>query len=219
MAEKSVKPDKPDRPVKPEKAAEPPKAEAEAEAEAEATYVSSQRAVKTWSIIARFLHEGAGIVTLHKAWDSGNTEFIIFPSYAGQDPAALKPDVWTAWRHELKPPLGGHTYIRDYARVLDSIPLQSPGSLRSLDGEYALNLPEATRRFESGTPGLVALVVRVYRLARAYKFYDAAEKAEEVEGQLVPLPFDIALEGATPVLSDAELERRRSSILRSLGRG
>jgi hypothetical protein len=201
-------PEKTEKADKPAVAAEP--------TEVETPYVSDQLAVKTWSIIARFLHEGAGIVMLEKAWDSRNSELIIFPSYAGQDPEALKPDVWTAWRHELKPPLGGHVYIRDYARVLDAIPIQSPGALRLVDGESALNLAEAVRRFESETPGLVALVLQVYHLPRAYKFYDAA--AKEGAGQRVPLPYDVATEGSTRVLSDAELEMRRSALLRALGR-
>jgi hypothetical protein len=201
-------PDKTEKAEKTEKAAESPKVDE--------PYVSHQVAVKTWSIVARFLHEGAGMVTLHKAWDSRNREIILFPSYSGQDPEALKPDVWTVWRHELKPPLGGHTYIRDYARVQDAIPLQSKGALRLVDADCALNLPEAMRRFEHGTPGLVAVFLRVYHLPRAYKFYDVAEK--EGPGEFVPLPYDVLTEGSTPAVSDADFERRMAAILRALGR-
>ena len=89
------------------------------------SYVSDQLAVKTWSVIARDLHEGASVIVLHKAWDSNHKEFIIFPSYAGQDPDAIRPDVWMSWRHELKPPMAGHTRIRDFAEVVAAIPLQS----------------------------------------------------------------------------------------------
>jgi len=41
----------------------------ETSAEATEAYVSDQLAVKTWSVIARDLHEGGSIVMLHKAWD------------------------------------------------------------------------------------------------------------------------------------------------------
>ncbi len=194
--------------------ASPP--EASEAKESKESYVSSQLALKTWSVIARSFHEGWGIVSLHKAWDSRNDELVLFPSYAGQDPEALKPDLWTAWRQELKPPLGGHTYIRDHARVAEAIPLQSAGALRLLEREYALNLPEATRRFESGKPGLVALVLRVYHLTRSYKFYDVAEK--EGDGEFVPLPFDVDLEGSTPVVHDAEFDRRWARVKSILGR-
>lgn len=210
MAEKTEKADKPG------KAAAASPQDVPDKPEAVEPYVSNQLAVKTWSIVARFLHEGSGIVTLHKAWDSRNTQIIIFPSYTGQVPEALKPDVWTAWRHEAKPPLGGHTYIRDCAQVMDAIPLQSAGALRFVDSEHALRMPEVVRRFGSGTPGLVALVLRVYHLPRSYKFYDAAEK--EGEGEFVPLPFDVAIENLTPAVGDLDFERRRSAILRSLGR-
>lgn len=209
-------PEKTEKADKPEKAETPGPQNAPEASEAREPYVSNQLAVKTWSIIARFLHEGTGIVTLHKAWDSRNTEIVIFPSYTGQVPEALKPDVWTAWRHEVKPPLGGHTYIRDCAQVTDVIALQSAGALRFVDSEHALRMSEAVRRFESGPPGLIALIFRVYHLPRSYKFYDVAEK--EGEGEFVPLPFDVAIENLTPAVGEADFERRRSGILRSLGR-
>jgi hypothetical protein len=178
---------------------------------------SKHVAVKTWSVIARFLHEGAGIVTLHKAWDSQLRDFLLFPWYSGQDPNAVKPAVWMAWRHELKAPLGGHSYIRDCARVVDTVPIQSAGALDYLDSEHALTLAEAQSRYESGKPGLVALILRVYHLSRSYKYYKIASL--ESEGELLPITFDVALDDLTPAVEDEEFERRRSRILKSLGRG
>jgi hypothetical protein len=170
-----------------------------------------------WSVVARFLHEGAGIVLLEKSWDSRNSEILLFPSYSGQDPGAMKPDVWMAWRHVLKPALGGHTYIRDCASVVDAVPIQSEAALGVIDSEHALHLPEAVRCYRSDSPGLVALVLRVRRLSRSYKFHDVMSK--EGDGEFVPLPFEVDLAGATPVLSDAEFERRRKRLLTALGRG
>ena len=176
-----------------------------------------QLALKTWSVVARFLHEGAGIVLLEKSWDARNSEIVLFPSYSGQDPQALKPDVWMAWRHVLKPALEGHTYIRDCASVVDAVPIQSEGALAVIDSEHALHLPEALRRYRSDSPGLVAVVLRVRRLSRSYKFKDVMN--QEGEGEFVPLPFEVDLEGATPVLPDDEFERRRKGVLAALGRG
>ena len=179
-------------------------------------YVSDQLALKTWSVVARHLHEGGGIVTLVKAWDKQNEGFLIFPSYSGQDPDAIKPDIWMAWRHVLKAPLGGHTHIRDYAEVTDALPIASEGALAAIDAEHGFAMEEARRRFREGEPGLVALVLRVYHLPRAYKFYDVAEK--EGPGEFAPLPFDVALEDLEPVVADdAEFEFRRSRIRRVLG--
>ena len=178
---------------------------------------SKHVAVKTWSVIARFLHEGTGIVALHKAWDSELREFLVLPWYSGQDPDAIKPAVWMAWRHELKAPLGGHTYVRDCAQVVDALPIQSAGALNLLDSEHALTLAEAQRRYESGKPGLVALVLRVYHLPRSYKYYNITSL--ENEGEFIPIPFDVALDDLTPAVEDDEFERRRSRILKSLGRG
>lgn len=185
--------------------------------EPRAEQASKHVAVKTWSVIARFLHEGTGIVTLHKAWDSQLRDFLFFPWYSGQDANAVKPAVWMAWRHELKAPLGGHSYIRDCARVVDTIPIQSAGALDYLDSEHALTMAEAQSRYESGRPGLVALVLRVYHLSRSYKYYNIAALASE--GELLPITFDVALDDLTPAIEDEEFERRRSRILKSLGRG
>lgn len=178
-------------------------------------YVSDQLAVKTWSVITRYLHEGGGIATLVKAWDKGNEGFLIFPSFAGQDPDAMKPDVWMTWRHVLKAPLGGHTYIRDYAEVTDALPIDSEAELEAIDPEHGFTLREAKRRFREGDPGLVALVLRVYHLPRAYKFYDVREK--EGPGPFVPLPFDVELVDLEPALDDEVFELRRARIRKALG--
>jgi len=179
------------------------------------SYVSDQLAVKTWSVIARDLHEGASVIVLHKAWDSSHKEFIIFPSYAGQDPDAIRPDVWMSWRHELKPPMAGHTRIRDFAEVVAAIPLKSASVIGRIEREQALTRVEATRRYEIGDPGLVALVLRVYHLRRTYKFNDVANK--EGEGQFVPLPWDVDLTELTPAVDDEDFERRFEAIESALG--
>lgn len=179
------------------------------------SYVSDQLAVKTWSVIARDLHEGASLIVLHKAWDSNHKEFIIFPSYSGQDPAALRPDVWMVWRHELKPPLAGHTRIRDFAEVVAAIPLPSASVIGRIEREQALTRVEAMRRYQSGEPGLVALVLRVYHLARAYKFADVANN--EGNGQFVPLAWDVDLRDLVPAVEDDDFERRLQAIQSALG--
>jgi len=189
----------------------------EAKVEPQKAQTSKHLLVKTWSVAARFLHEGTGIIAIHKAWDSQLRDFLLLPWYAGQDPDAIKPAVWMAWRHELKAPLGGHAYVRDCAQVVEALPIQSAGALNLLDSEHALTLVEALRRYEAGKPGLVALILRVYHLARSHKYYNIA--ALENEGEFIPAPFDPALDDLTPAVADDEFERRRSRILKSLGRG
>ncbi len=177
------------------------------------SYVSDQLAVKTWSVIARDLHEGASLIVLHKAWDSNHKEFIIFPSYSGQNPDAIRPDVWMSWRHELKPPMAGHTRIRDFAEVVAAIPLQSASVIGLIEREQALTRIEAARRYESGDPGLVALVLRVYHLRRAYKFKDVADVTDrEGDDRFVPLPWDVELTELTPAVDDDDFERRLGAI-------
>ncbi len=179
------------------------------------SYVSDQLAVKTWSVIARDLHEGASLIVLHKAWDSNHKEFIIFPSYSGQDPEAIRPDVWMSWRHELKPPMAGHTRIRDFAEVVAALPLQSASVIGRIEHEQAFTRVEATRRYESGDPGLVALVLRAYHLRRTYKFNDVANK--EGGGQFVPLHWYVELSELRAAVDDDVFERRVQAFLSALG--
>lgn len=190
--------------------------EHEDESASEESYVSDQLAVKTWSVIARFLHEGAGILVLEKAWDSRHDSFLLVPWYAEGQPEAIRPDVWMAWRHELKAPLGGHAFIRDYAEVVDRLPLRSERALERVLTEQSLMLPEARRRFREGEPGLVALALRVYHLPRAYKLYDVA--SYEGEGELVPLPFDVELNDLTPAVEDGDFDRRLEAVRSALRR-
>lgn len=179
------------------------------------SYVSDQLALKVWSVLARDLHDGGSIVLLEKAWDSKNEEFVMVPSYADQDPEAIRPDVWMCWRHELKPPKAGHTRIYDFARVVDAISIGSAEAIARIEPEQGLTRVEATRRFEQGEPGLVALVLRVYHLPRTYKINDFANS--EGEGLFVPLPFDVAIEDLSPALDDEDFERRHAAVKAALG--
>lgn len=180
------------------------------------SYVSDQLALKIWSVLARDLHEGDSVVLLEKAWDSNNEELVIVPTYSDQDPEAIRPDVWMSWRHELKPPKAGHTRIYDFAKVVDTIPIHSVGAIERIEHEQALTRVEATRRYEQGEPGLVALVLRVFHLPRTYKLDGFAEN--EGEGLFVPLPFDVELTESTPALDDEDFERRYASVKTALGK-
>jgi len=173
-------------------------------------YVSDQLAVKTWSVLARDLQEGGAVVLLHKTWDPAHDAFVVFPSYSGQRAEQIDPDVWTMWRHELKPPRAGHTRIRDYAEVAATFAIEDDRALAAIEGEFGLSLAEAKRRLADGEPGLVAVVVRVYALARTYKFDDVAER--EGDALTVPLPFDVEIEDRTPAIEDEAFERRLARI-------
>ncbi len=174
-------------------------------------YVSDQLAVKVWSVVARDLREGRSTVLLAKSWDAGQEGFVVFPTYADQDPDRIDPDVWMMWRHELKAPLAGHTRLRDFAEVAAVIPITEKKALSALEGEYGVSLVEARRQFAEGEPGLTAVVLRVHRLTRTYRFNDLA--AAEANGKpTAELPFDVELDGMEPVIDDDEFEGRLRRI-------
>jgi len=75
-------------------------------------------ALKEWSVVVRVLHEGSCILTFLEDYIPADREFFFLPTYDGQRVEALKPKAGMSYRHELRPPLAGHVYIRNYAEVL-----------------------------------------------------------------------------------------------------
>jgi hypothetical protein len=132
------------------------------------------------------------------------------PWYEQSQPEAIQPDVWMCWRHELKAPLGGHAFIRDYAEVVDRFSVGSEAALEKLVGEHGLMSTEVKRRFHQGEPGLVALALRVYHLPRSYKLYDIGSFGGDSER--VPLPYDVELEDLTPAIDERGFERRLAAV-------
>ena len=179
---------------------------------------SNALAYKEWSVLCRQLHEGDGVLSLVKAFDSDEREFALLPVYSGQDPGAMKPHVWMSWRHELKAPLTGHVYVRDYAIVSGVFHVTDLDDLKACDTEHGLAWPELERRFGEGNePGLDALVLRVYFLPRSYRMVDR-EELEKKEGRVLTLPEAISTEGAVPAVEEEDFQRRLRLVRSALGR-
>ncbi len=86
---------------------------------------TNRLAFREWSIVARFLYEGSGIITFLKEYIPADREFFLFPAYEGQREDALKPRAGMTYRHELRALMAGHVYIRTYAEVMDSFEIHS----------------------------------------------------------------------------------------------
>ena len=106
-------------------------------------------ALKEWSVVVRVLHEGSGILTFLEDYIPADRGFFFLPTYDGQREEALKPSAGMSYRHELRPPLAGHVYIRNYAELAESFQVQSFGAVKAVDREHPFTLPEMKCRLES----------------------------------------------------------------------
>ena len=172
-------------------------------------------ALKEWSVVVRVLHEGSGILTFLEDYIPADREFFLLPTYERQREEALKPSAGMSYRHELRPPLAGHVYIRDYAEVAESFEVQSLDAVKVVDREHPFTLPEMKRRLESAPAGLVALALRAYRLPRPRRITER-QKYEDGE-RFQALPEEIATDGAAPALSAEVFGHRLAVVRRALG--
>jgi hypothetical protein len=172
-------------------------------------------ALKEWSVVIRFLHEGGGILTFVDDYVPADREFFLFPTYDRQRSDALKPSAGMVYQHELRPPKTGDVYLRDYAEVVASFEIQSASAAMTVQKEHPFVELEMRKRLEIASSGLVALALRVYRLAVPRRIVER-QKYEEGE-RFLSLPEEIPIGEALPVLTASELERRLAAVRRALG--
>ena len=166
-------------------------------------------------MVIRFLHEGAGILTFVEEDVSTNREFFLFPTYDQQTSDALKPAAGRVYQHELRPPMAGHVYVRDYAEVVASFEIHSAAAVQSVDGEHPFMETEMRRRLERAPSGLVALALRVYHLSVPRRI---AEREKYEDGDLfLSLPEEIPIGDVRAALSTPDFERHLAAVQRALG--
>ena len=178
---------------------------------------ANRLALKEWSVVIRFLHEGAGILTFVEDYVPADREFFLFPTYNQQTSDALKPTAGKVYQHELRPPIAGHVYIRDYAEVGGSFEIHSTAAVQTVDGEHAFMASEMKRRLRKASSGLVALALRVYHLSVPRRIVER-EKYEDGD-RFLSLPEEIAIGEVRPALSTPDFERRLAAMERALGGG
>jgi len=165
---------------------------------------TNRLALKEWSVVRRFLHEGSCILTFLEDYVPADREFLLFPTYDQQRVEALKPAAGMVYQHELRPPKAGHIYLRDYAEVVASFEIHS--AVKAVDREHAFTELEMRKRLAEASSGLVALALRVYHLSVPRRI--AERKKYEDGDRFLSLPEEVALDGLRPALSESDFERR-----------
>ena len=166
-------------------------------------------------MVIRFLHEGSGILTFVDDYVPADREFFLFPTYDRQRSDALKPSAGMVYQHELRPPKTGDVYLRDYAEVVASFEIHSASAAMTVQTEHPFVESEMRKRLQIASSGLVALALRVHRMAVPRRIVER-HKYEEGE-RFLSLPEEIPIGDALPVLSASELEQRLLAVERALG--
>jgi hypothetical protein len=176
-------------------------------------------AFKEWAAICRALGQGRQIVILRKggivepggAFRVEHDEFLLFPTFLHQSADSLVP----AARHFLEEaqaemPQPGEIVFRHFASATDSYRVQSQEALPRLRGYHVWSDAVVQERFHRWQQSLHVLVVRVYVLPqsvtlRAHDDYAGCKS-------WVDLKDEVSVEGARPVVSDDEYQRRTDEI-------
>jgi hypothetical protein len=182
-------------------------------------------AFKEWAVICRAIAEGRQTVILRKGGiaESGgefrpeHDRFLLDPTYFHeQHRTGIKPDLLPVLEaaEADRPPAGviRFTHLAHVAAVRHVLDLDRA---LALDPFHGWTADTVRQRFHYRTPGLFVLVVRAYQLPRPA---DVVERPEYAGCKTwVQLDVPVAVDGATPVLSDAAFAEYCDRITAALG--
>lgn len=176
---------------------------------------SDNRAFKEWAVVCRALAEGRQIVILRKGgiaegprgFEVTDREFFLFPTYLHQAPESIVPEWRAALAADSVDPSPGRVTLSHYATVSSWVRIRTIEKLRALRGLHIWSDAIVEERFHRwAEESVVALLVRVYALPAPA----VLASLESYAGckSWITLAEQVALDGARPVLPDAEFERR-----------
>ncbi len=176
-----------------------------------------QVALKEWDIVCRALGTGRQMILLRKGgisesiggFEIEHRKFLLFPTFLHQNLAMLKPAEQAKMvSHSAEP---DEILIQFVAEIVDILQLQSREQIDRLDKEHIWAPPLIDMRFNYKPKNpLYLLTVRAYKLASPVTLRNTPAYAGCKSW--VPLENEVAID-ATPVMSDAAFEDRRTEIL------
>jgi hypothetical protein len=178
-----------------------------------------QYALKEWASICKALAVGRQVVLLRKggideatgSFTLAHREFWLYPTFLHQSIEGIHPDAQHCYHLALlgKPP-EGYVRLTHFARVEAAYELHDAVGLYKLQPFHCWSLEAVEQRFKYRKPGLLALVVRVYRSQRMHEFPETPEYAGCKSW--VELAKGLSIDNAVPVLTDAQFEQQRKQI-------
>lgn len=160
-------------------------------------------ALKEWESVCARLSAGQDVLLLRKGgilearegFQVDHREFFLFPTRFHGLGEAPPPSV----------------DLRLYARVEDDVAVSELPPLRRLEGLHALPWEDVERRFHyGGRPGLHAIVLRAWSLARPHRIDDA--RAYDGCRSWVELREELPVETGAPALGDGDFDARRRAV-------
>jgi hypothetical protein len=176
-------------------------------------------AFKEWAAVCASLDEGRQSLILRKGGihegDRGfqveHDEFWLFPTYEHEQAEALIDEARPLLqRVERERPAADIIRLSNYAVVEDVIQIRDPIVLPSLAGLHIWSHRTVDQRFHYKRPGLMALIVRVYRLGTPIDLPNSPHFAGC--RSWVELPNALSTAGLEPVFDDASFSRQRAAI-------
>lgn len=175
-------------------------------------------AFKEWAVVCAALGAGRQTLILRKGgihegregFRVEHHEFWLFPTGFHQQRDEIISEAWPLLdeiQSRGKPPgisLDLYAVVEDVHHVLDR------AALARLSGRHVWSEATVEQRFNYRTPGLFALVVRVFRRSAPLEIVDSPHFAGCKSW--VDLPSPLPTTGLQPVLDDATFDRHRREI-------
>jgi hypothetical protein len=184
---------------------------------------SLRHALKEWAVICRALAEGRQALVLRKGGideDGGafrveHPRFWLYPTYAHQQAAALKPEGQALLSHaEADRPPPGIIRLTHWAEVGGAFHLQNLVAALRLGDLHLWTTQTVQARFAYRSPGLYALPLRVWRAPRSVELPETPAYAGCKSW--VELERALPTKGSTTVLDDAAFRGLLATLERLL---
>jgi hypothetical protein len=178
-----------------------------------------KHALKEWAVICRSLTDGRQSLIFRKGglgepegeFQIEQKRFWLFPTYVHQQGVGIKPEAQSLLEQaeSAKPP-AGTILLSHFAEVAGIYHLHDMVGAYLLSPFHIYSEETVQKRFAYRSPGLYALLLRVYRSPRVFEVTESARYA----GCRSWVELDEALptDGAKPVLDDETFEQLASEI-------
>jgi hypothetical protein len=181
--------------------------------------VVERTALKEWSVVVDALARGAVIALVRKGgireqragFVVRHDRFLLYPTYFHESSAGIASRLLPELHALPAPPVPGMVHVTHVADVARVWHVETLEPLRRIEAEHPLAWPSVESRFHyRGTPGVQVVALRIATLrtpARVPELHRYRGCVSWLE-----LGEDVDVEGAAPVVGDAEFARRLSAI-------
>ena len=178
----------------------------------------NQFAFKEWAVVCAALASGRQTLILRKGgihegregFRVEHREFWLFPTGFHQKRDDVIPDAWPLLEDVQSRGQPSQIALSMYAVVEEVQHITDRAALSRLNGQHVWSESTVEQRFDYRSPGLFALVVRVFRRPTPFQIADSPYFAGCKSW--VDLPSALSTTRLQPVLNDATFNRQKQEI-------